>query len=134
MKGMLPELTPLERWEISQPGNILRVFERGAGKKGKSPIRIAKRNPGVPTTNSETEASALYCAPILFFSVFRKHVSPTHYFPCPARTTNRVTIAAVAARDAMWFMPTIARQSIPVLTLNTVISGKAFRRIPRFQK
>jgi hypothetical protein len=34
LKGILPELTPLERWEISQPGNVLRVFERGGGKKG----------------------------------------------------------------------------------------------------
>jgi hypothetical protein len=33
-EGILPELTPLERWEISQPGNVLRVFERGGEKKG----------------------------------------------------------------------------------------------------
>jgi hypothetical protein len=33
-KGVLPELTPLDRWETSQPGNVLRVFERGGGKKG----------------------------------------------------------------------------------------------------
>jgi hypothetical protein len=33
-KGVVPELTPLQRWEISQPGNILRVFERGGEKKG----------------------------------------------------------------------------------------------------
>lgn len=33
-KGVLPDLTPLERWEISQPGNVLRVFERGGEKKG----------------------------------------------------------------------------------------------------
>ena len=32
-KGVLAELTPLERWEISQPGNVLRVFERGGEKK-----------------------------------------------------------------------------------------------------
>ena len=32
-KGILAELTPLERWEISQPGNVLRVFERGGEKK-----------------------------------------------------------------------------------------------------
>ena len=32
--GVVPELTPLERWEISQPGNVLRVFERGGSKKG----------------------------------------------------------------------------------------------------
>ena len=34
LKGILPVLTPLERWEISQPGNVLRVFERGGEKKG----------------------------------------------------------------------------------------------------
>src|ERR1700734_1045258 len=33
-KGIVPELTPLERGEISQPGNVLRVFERGGMKKG----------------------------------------------------------------------------------------------------
>jgi hypothetical protein len=33
-KGVLAEITPLERWEISQPGNVLRVFERGGGPKG----------------------------------------------------------------------------------------------------
>jgi hypothetical protein len=33
-KGVVAELTPLERWEISQPGNVLRVFERGGEKKG----------------------------------------------------------------------------------------------------
>ncbi len=33
-KGVLPDITPLERWEISQPGNVLRVFERGGGPKG----------------------------------------------------------------------------------------------------
>ena len=33
-KGVLPFLDPLERWEISQPGNVLRVFERGGRRKG----------------------------------------------------------------------------------------------------
>ncbi len=33
-KGILPYLLPLPRWEITQPGNILRVFERGGEKKG----------------------------------------------------------------------------------------------------
>ena len=32
-KGVLSELTPLQRWEVSQPGNVLRVFERGGEKK-----------------------------------------------------------------------------------------------------
>jgi hypothetical protein len=34
LKGELAMLTPLERWETSQPGNVLRVFERGGEKKG----------------------------------------------------------------------------------------------------
>jgi hypothetical protein len=40
-KGVLPEITPLERWEISQPGNVLRVFERGGGPKAEvgEPLR-----------------------------------------------------------------------------------------------
>ena len=32
-KGILPYLEPLQRWEYSQPGNVLRVFERGGEKK-----------------------------------------------------------------------------------------------------
>jgi len=32
-KGVIPELDPLFRWESSQPGNVLRVFERGGRKK-----------------------------------------------------------------------------------------------------
>ena len=32
-KGFLPFLEPLPRWEISQPGNILRVFERGGRRR-----------------------------------------------------------------------------------------------------
>jgi len=44
-KGVLPELDPLYRWETSQPGNVLRVFERGGRKKPRLAIRIAKRNP-----------------------------------------------------------------------------------------
>jgi hypothetical protein len=40
-KGVLPEITPLERWEVSQPGNVLRVFERGGGPKAEvgEPLR-----------------------------------------------------------------------------------------------
>ena len=33
LKGVLPSLEPLERWEVSQPGNVLRIFERGGEKK-----------------------------------------------------------------------------------------------------
>lgn len=43
-QGRLPELLPLPRWEISQPGNILRVFERG----GRLRPQIALPNPNPP--------------------------------------------------------------------------------------
>jgi hypothetical protein len=39
-KGWLPFLLPLPRWEITQPGNILRFFERG----GKKPLEVGNVN------------------------------------------------------------------------------------------
>src|SRR6185436_14842635 len=33
LKGILAFLDPLPRWEISQPGNVLRVFERGGKRR-----------------------------------------------------------------------------------------------------
>jgi hypothetical protein len=32
-KGVLPYLDPLQRWQVSEPGNMLRVFERGGEKR-----------------------------------------------------------------------------------------------------
>ncbi len=32
-KGLLSFLDPLPRWQISQPGNVLRVFERGGKRR-----------------------------------------------------------------------------------------------------
>jgi len=47
-KGILPELFPLNRWEISQPGNVLRVFERGGTKKSELGNPNREENPGQP--------------------------------------------------------------------------------------
>src|SRR5580704_3743647 len=47
-KGVLPELDPLLRWEISQPGNILRVFERGGERKPELGNPNREENPGKP--------------------------------------------------------------------------------------
>jgi hypothetical protein len=47
-KGVLPELTPLFRWEISQPGNVLRVFERGGEKKAEIGNPSGEESPGKP--------------------------------------------------------------------------------------
>jgi hypothetical protein len=47
-KGVLPELDPLLRWEISQPGNVLRVFERGGEKKSELGNPNREEDPGRP--------------------------------------------------------------------------------------
>lgn len=47
-KGVLPFLDPLPRWETMQPGNVLRVFERGGFKRPEvgNPLRVEE--PGRP--------------------------------------------------------------------------------------
>jgi len=47
-KGVLPELDPLFRWEITQPGNVLRVFERGGTKKSELGNPNREEDPGRP--------------------------------------------------------------------------------------
>ncbi|HXT24502.1 MAG TPA: hypothetical protein VN749_06685 [Candidatus Eisenbacteria bacterium] len=47
-KGVLPELSPLNRWETSQPGNVLRVFERGGEKKPEIGNPARTEQPGKP--------------------------------------------------------------------------------------
>lgn len=47
-KGVLPYLDPLERWEISQPGNVLRVFERGGRKRPDTGNPDLVADPGKP--------------------------------------------------------------------------------------
>jgi hypothetical protein len=47
-KGVIPELQPLYRWEISQPGNVLRVFERGGRKKAELGNPNREEDPGKP--------------------------------------------------------------------------------------
>jgi hypothetical protein len=47
-KGVIPELEPLFRWESSQPGNVLRVFERGGRKKAEIGNPSREEDPGKP--------------------------------------------------------------------------------------
>jgi hypothetical protein len=47
-KGILPYLEPIERWEVSQPGNVLRSFERGGEKKPEVGIPSPEELPGKP--------------------------------------------------------------------------------------
>src|SRR5712664_3752213 len=47
-KGVISELDPLLRWETSQPGNVLRVFERGGHKKAEIGNPNREEDPGRP--------------------------------------------------------------------------------------
>jgi hypothetical protein len=52
-RGWLDELWPLPRWEVSQPGNVLRVFERGGGPKPE----IGNPNPSEPSGDPQRKLS-----------------------------------------------------------------------------
>ncbi|HYX31002.1 MAG TPA: hypothetical protein VE863_20875 [Pyrinomonadaceae bacterium] len=48
LKGILSFLDPLPRWEISQPGNILRVFERGGKRRLETGLPDRDEDAGKP--------------------------------------------------------------------------------------
>src|ERR1700761_646268 len=48
LKGVLPYLAPIQRWETAQPGNVLRIFERGGEKKPETGIPSLDEEPGKP--------------------------------------------------------------------------------------
>ncbi len=47
-KGWLPSLEPLPRWEVTQPGNVLRVFERGGTRRSEIGNPTRNEEPGRP--------------------------------------------------------------------------------------
>ena len=48
IKGLLSLLDPIPRWEISQPGNVLRVFERGGKRRLEVGLPDKEEEPGKP--------------------------------------------------------------------------------------
>jgi hypothetical protein len=47
-RGLLSFLDPIPRWEISQPGNVLRVFERGGKRRLEVGVPDKEEDPGKP--------------------------------------------------------------------------------------
>ena len=47
-KGVVPFLDPLPRFEVSQPSNVLRIFERGGRFRGEVGIPVRDEEPGRP--------------------------------------------------------------------------------------
>lgn len=54
VKGVLPYLDPLPRFEISQPGNLLRIFERGGRFRPEIGIPEREEESGRPRTRLST--------------------------------------------------------------------------------
>lgn len=48
IKGLLALIDPIPRWEISQPGNVLRVFERGGKRRLEVGLPDKEEEPGKP--------------------------------------------------------------------------------------
>ena len=48
VKGFLALIDPIPRWEISQPGNVLRVFERGGKRRLEVGLPDKEEEPGKP--------------------------------------------------------------------------------------
>ena len=77
-KGVLPFLEPLERWEVSQPGNVLRVFERGGKKKAEVGNPILDEDQESLISSLASVDSELYSGPIQAFSDCRKRACWIH--------------------------------------------------------
>ena len=83
MHGILPEVTPLERWEISQPGNVLRVFERGGGTKGEIGNPQREEDPGRPDVklSSRGFGTQLRTDPVFLGLQKTRLLDPLPWFP-----------------------------------------------------
>ena len=83
MHGILPEVTPLERWEISQPGNVLRVFERGGGAKGEIGNPQREEDPGRPDVklSSRGFGTQLRTDPVFLGLQKTRLLDPLPWFP-----------------------------------------------------
>ena len=75
-KGVLPYLDPLQRWEISEPGNMLRVFERGGEKRGEIGNPNTEESAGQPDLKLSVRGLGTGpCAPTPSSSACRRPVS-----------------------------------------------------------
>ena len=112
----MPELTPLERWEISQPGNVLRVFERGGEKKGEigNPNREEESGRPDDKLGERGFGTLLRTDPVFLGLQKTRLLDPL--LSLPGTNDSPAIIAAAAARLVTWFTPTIGLRNIPART------------------
>lgn len=82
-KGILPYLLPLDRWEVSQPGNVLRVFERGGGAKSELGNPDGEAEPGAPDLKLSNRGfgTELRTDPVFLGLQKTRLLGPMLYFP-----------------------------------------------------
>ena len=133
-KGVLPEITPLERWEISQPGNVLRVFERGGGPKGEvgEPSRDATET-GKPDDKLSTRGFGTLLRTDPVFLGLQKTRLLDPLLSMPGTNDSRATIAPADARLATLYMRMIDPRNIPRSMRHSAIAATARRTIRRFR-
>ena len=76
-KGVLPYLDPLPRFEVSQPGNVLRIFERGRSARPRSASPPLEERRASRPTGSASAASAPRTAPTRSCSACRRRACST---------------------------------------------------------
>ncbi len=112
----MPFLDPLPRFEISQPGNILRIFERGGRFRPEIGIPEREEESGRPRTRlSDRGLGTENRTDPVFVSLQRRGCS-TRRSTSSAPTTTRATTAPAAAPPATSSTPTTARRSTPART------------------
>jgi hypothetical protein len=128
LKGVLPELTPLDRWETSQPGNVLRVFERGGRKKGEIGNPNREEESGRPDDKLGERGFGT-----LLRTDPKRRVFSILFSRFPAPTISPVIFAAAAAQRVTWFTQTIVPRSTPPATRGMEIWERAPHRTPLFR-
>ena len=117
-------MTPLERWEISQPGNVLRVFERGGGAKGEVGEPARDRRCRQARRQAQQPRIRHAAAHRSGFSRLAENApARSAAFVAGHERSARAIIAPAAARPATWSMRTTARRNIPRNTRSSAISG-----------
>ena len=92
-KGVLPYLDPLQRWEISQPGNVLRVFERGGEKKPELGNPSPKEESGDPDLKLSDRGfgTELRTDPVFLGLQKTRLLDPLLSFPGNQRSARRLS-------------------------------------------
>jgi hypothetical protein len=82
-KGILTSLQPLERWEISQPSNVLRIFERGGQTKPEIGNPLTGEDPGRPDVKLGPRGfgTLLRTDPVFLGLQKTRLLDPMLYFP-----------------------------------------------------